>query len=95
MTSALAKYIPDPNEVTGVAVPIDSEVEIRIKENGLGLFQVWKGDKVLRPATLTWENYYQAVHGFMFFSSEKTALKAAKMALNKYTIVKEREIVLR
>lgn len=81
----------------GVATPIDQnrDVSVTVRENEQGLFQVWKGNKVLDPKRLKWENYYQAYHDFMWVRSKKRAIEIAKEALKKHTVVKETEIFLR
>lgn len=58
-------------------------MKIEIRKNGLGEFQVWKGNEVLRPRALVWESDYQSKHNFMFFDSLDEAEKAMEQILLK------------
>ena len=68
---------------------------ITITENGLGQFQAWRGNRVLRPCNLKWYPNYQSHHDFMFFSSEEDAIDGANKALLKCSTVSKKEIIFK
>lgn len=69
-------------------MPAPTGIKIEVREYGDGTAQVWRGNRVLRPATLEWENEYQKDHSFMLYKNVETAKAAAKQMRLRETTVK-------
>lgn len=70
------------------------ETKVEIIENALGKFQVWRGNEVLQPTDLRWEESYMADLESYWSNSLKAAEKALAdvMAKNDKKLVKVYEI---